>query len=156
MVLHFIVNHSIQLGLATCWLSTWKQISNQLINGLYYNKLSVIKFNKCKSPCVWGKNAKLVLLANLWTWLKWAHKSEHRELANHNKSYHAITPLKHSDFWSLSRFFNTIENEKTWSLDNLQPWQLWWLPLILITFLMTIKTTSANGKSQQHNLHLGS
>ena len=33
-------------------------------------KLPVIKLNKCKSSCIYRKNAKFVGLVNLWMWLK--------------------------------------------------------------------------------------
>ena len=63
-VVHFLVNHYKQLGvrLETCCLNTE---GTYHINGVmaYCIKLSVMKLNKSKSPCVSGKNGKFVYLA---------------------------------------------------------------------------------------------
>ena len=43
---HFLVNHCTQLRLETCWLSTWRLVSNQWINRSYCIKLPIIKLNQ--------------------------------------------------------------------------------------------------------------
>ena len=65
-VVHFLVNHCKQLRPETCWLITGDTQPIKLMNYwiIHCIKLPVIKLSKSKSPCVSGKNAKLVLLAS--------------------------------------------------------------------------------------------
>ena len=69
---HFLAYHCTQFKTETFWLSQ--------INELNYIKLLVINWNKSKSPCVSGKNAKF--LANLQIRLKLTFQlGEVRQLA---------------------------------------------------------------------------